>query len=242
MDIGGFIGFGRNNQIFRQKWLKNALASVHNGSSILDAGAGQLRNRIHCKHLKYMSQDFCQYEGIGDGVALQTGTWDTSHIDLVCDIVSIPLPDETFDVILCSEVLEHVPDPALALKELSRLLNPSGILLLTAPFCSLTHHSPYHYTSGFNKYWYKYHLDCLGYEIEEIVANGNWFSFITQELYRLPTVYHGFWGRVIGSFGLILALPLISILFFLSKLSDTSDLLCFGYHVKARKKSSNPMA
>src|SRR5674476_1266665 len=65
---------------------------------------------------------------------LQTKGWDTTRIDLVSDITAIPAPDASFDAILCSEVLEHVPEPTHALDEFTRLLKPGGVLILTAPF------------------------------------------------------------------------------------------------------------
>ena len=64
------------------------------------------------------------------------GSWDQTGLDIVGDITSIPEPDASFDAILCVEVLEHVPDPLAALRELGRLLKPNGQLILTAPFCS----------------------------------------------------------------------------------------------------------
>src|SRR3990172_6853665 len=139
------------NEENRQAWLKKTLSDLPQGARILDAGAGELRNRPLCSHLSYVSQDFCQYEGVGDGNRLQTGKWDTSRIDLVCDINAIPEPDAVFDVLLCSEVLEHVPDPTKALDEFTRLLKPGGKLILTAPFTSLVHFAPYHYCSGFSR-------------------------------------------------------------------------------------------
>jgi SAM-dependent methyltransferase len=49
------------------------------------------------------------------------------------DITHSKLADASFDLILCSEVIEHVPDPDAALKEIHRLLKPRGILILSTP-------------------------------------------------------------------------------------------------------------
>ncbi|HLA36637.1 MAG TPA: class I SAM-dependent methyltransferase [Rhodocyclaceae bacterium] len=170
----------------RNAWLKKTIGGLSKGMRILDAGAGELRNKPLCTHLDYVSQDFCQYDGVGNGVGLQVGSWDTRRIDIVSDIVAIPEPDGSFDAVLCSEVLEHVPDPLQALAEFSRLLKPGGVLILTAPFASLVHFAPYHFCSGFGRYWYEHHLPPQGFAIEELSPNGDWFSFSRQELIRLP--------------------------------------------------------
>jgi SAM-dependent methyltransferase len=176
------------NEENRQAWLMKTLASLPAGFRILDAGAGELRNRSLCGHLAYVSQDFGQYDGGGDGKGLQTGNWDTSRIDLVCDITAIPEPDAAFDAILCSEVLEHVPDPTKALDEFARLLKPGGKLILTAPFASLVHFAPYHYCSGFSRYWYEHHLTQRGFQIEELTPNGDWFAYCEQEVMCLGSM------------------------------------------------------
>lgn len=62
------------NEENRQVWLRKTLSALPQGVRILDAGAGKLRNRPLCGHLAYVSQDFCQYEGRGDGKGLQTST------------------------------------------------------------------------------------------------------------------------------------------------------------------------
>jgi SAM-dependent methyltransferase len=49
------------------------------------------------------------------------------------DIVDIPLGDRTVDVVLCSHVLEHVPDDRAALRELRRILRPSGVAFFQHP-------------------------------------------------------------------------------------------------------------
>lgn len=49
------------------------------------------------------------------------------------DITAISYPDDTFDVILCSHVLEHVPDDRRALRELHRVLKPDGWAIINVP-------------------------------------------------------------------------------------------------------------
>lgn len=52
---------------------------------------------------------------------------------LKLDITNIDLPDHSFDLILCSHVLEHIPDDRRAMRELRRVLKPGGVLLLQVP-------------------------------------------------------------------------------------------------------------
>ena len=138
---------GMKNEQTREMWIEKTLKEIAKGQRILDAGAGQLKHKAFCSHLNYVSQDFAQYDGTGDGKGLQTDSWDTSKIDIVSDIIDIPEPNEAFDVIMCTEVFEHLVNPVLAIKEFARLLKPKGKMILTAPFCSLTHFAPYHFAS-----------------------------------------------------------------------------------------------
>jgi SAM-dependent methyltransferase len=49
------------------------------------------------------------------------------------DITSIPFPSDSFDVIICNHVLEHIPDDRQAMKELRRVLKPDGWCILQVP-------------------------------------------------------------------------------------------------------------
>lgn len=229
-----WLGLNANEEN-RQQWLVATLGSIPPGLRILDAGAGELRNRPLCSHLTYVSQDACQYEGKGDNQGLQTGTWDTSKIDLVCDILNIPEPDASYDAILCSEVFEHLPEPVKALDEFERLLKPGGRLITTAPFASLVHFAPYHFATGFSRYWYEHHLPAKNFKIQKLTANGDWFAMTKQEILRMPRLAYQYrdwcWplAYLVAGAGL---------LYFLlrKKTPMAQDLSCFGWHCVAIKQ------
>lgn len=228
---------GTLNEKVRITWIAKTLKKIPKGSKILDAGAGEQQFKKFCSHLKYIAQDFAKYDGKGDRKGLQTKTWDSSSLDIVSDISSIPVPDRSFDAVLCTEVFEHIPEPLLALKEFSRILKRGGHLVLTAPFCSLTHFSPYHFYSGFNRYFYKTHLQKMGFKVIDIKANGNYFEYLAQEIRRIPQVKAMY---SVSSKPIIFETIANKIsLFFLDKWSKrdkgSNELLCFGYHVFARK-------
>lgn len=234
-----FINFGRSNKKYRSEWLRKILSQLKPGSRLIDVGAGELRNKEYCLHLDYISQDFCQYEGKGDGAAIQTGDWDTTKIDIVSDITAIPSPDASYDVILCSEVLEHVPDPVAALKEMCRLVKPNGQIILTVPFASWTHFAPFHFSSGLSKYWFERHLNEFGFNIEELTPNGGWMDFVAQEIWRLPWIGRTYSKRAFGWIALITALPLMLVLRLMKAFDHgSSELVTFGWHVVARKRPS----
>jgi len=227
---------GTTNEAVRKEWLSNTLKKLPKGLRLLDAGAGELANKFFCGHLDYISQDFCQYEGSGDNRGLQTGSWDTKKIDIIGDITNIPEEDESFDVILCTEVLEHLPNPVEALIEFQRLLKKSGILILTAPFCSLTHFAPYHYSTGFNRYFYEYHLEGLGFKLENIKTNGNFFEYLGQEIHRIPSMADKFTMQKASRMERFAMKIVLTMLERFSKNDTTSDeVLCFGYQMIAIK-------
>ncbi len=224
------------NKKTRDNWVISKLQTFTKDKSILDAGAGEQKYKEYCAHLKYISQDFCQYDGKGNNIGLQTGEWDIAKIDIVSDITSIPSEDESFDYIMCTEVFEHISEPIKAIEEFARILKPGGELLLTAPFGSLTHFAPYHYYSGFNRYFYEELLPKYGLIVEEVVPNGNYFDFILQEMNRLPYMSTQYVGERLSLLEKI-CIGIINkrLSKFTSKALSSSEVACFGFHVLAKK-------
>jgi ubiquinone/menaquinone biosynthesis C-methylase UbiE len=228
---------GTHNERTRVAWIERTLARVPAGGRILDAGAGEQQFKRFCGHLQYVAQDFAQYDGRGSGIGLQTGAWDQRGLDIVGDIASIPEPDQSFDAIMCTEVFEHIPHPVAALEEFGRLLRPGGYMLITAPFASITHFAPYHYYTGFNRYFYEHYLPLFGFKIIDLQANGNFFEYVAQELRRVPWAgvkYAGDRLRIWERLALRIVLRALERL--TTQDHKSSELLHFGYHVFARKR------
>jgi ubiquinone/menaquinone biosynthesis C-methylase UbiE len=226
---------GTTNEAERVKWIESTLKKIPEGLTLLDAGAGESQFKKFCGHLKYIAQDFGQYHGEGE-IGLQTGNWDNSKLDIVSDITAIPLPDHSVDAIMCTEVFEHIPNPVAAMQEFGRLLKPGGYLLVTAPFASLTHFAPYHFASGLSRFWYEKHLPDNGFAIEELSLNGNYFEYLAQENRRIKKMAKQYTGGGINVFEKIfIHLNLYTLQRLSKKDKGSSEMLCYGIHVFARK-------
>ncbi len=77
------------------------------------------------------------------------------EVDIVSDIKSLPLHDESVDLVVFDTVLEHVADPARCIDEARRVLKPGGRVACITPFVF-----PYH---GFPGHYWNFSEDGLGY-------------------------------------------------------------------------------
>ncbi|MCK0533359.1 class I SAM-dependent methyltransferase [Sphingobium agri] len=95
------------------------------------------------------------------------------------DGFSIPFPDASFDTVLCTEVLEHSPQPMTLIAEIERVLKPGGTLIATVPFSARVHYAPYDF-HRFTKYALNRMFDAFtDVQIEE---RGNDIAVIANKL------------------------------------------------------------
>ncbi|HUT16147.1 MAG TPA: methyltransferase domain-containing protein [Anaerolineae bacterium] len=91
----------------------------------------------------------------------------------------LPFAAKTFATVLCTQVLEHVPQPMLLLRESFRVLRVGGILILAAPQTWGLHEEPRDYYR-FTKYGLQYLLESVAFEVQWIEARGGVFRMIGQ--------------------------------------------------------------
>lgn len=174
------------NQGERDFWVSSQLSSCNlHGKRVIDVGAGQkpYQSDIEAGGGEYFSHDFNSYSPSESVGGLHV---DWPHLDhtFVCDILEIP-EEDSFDVVLCTEVLEHVPDPVSSLAKLSRLLVAGGEMIITVPRMSLIHQAPFHFATGLSEFFFEYWADSLGLEILEVTLHGDYADLQSQEIRRI---------------------------------------------------------
>jgi SAM-dependent methyltransferase len=109
------------------------------------------------------------YIGLDDALAV--------HPDVCGSCLPLAFKESSFDSIICTELLEHVPEPAFCLSEIKRVLKSGGNLYLSAPQSWGLHYEPYDYWR-FTRYGLEYLLGKEGFEVISIERIGGVFSLI----------------------------------------------------------------
>jgi len=115
------------------RWLAGRATSLASGTAVtvLDFGCGDRR------HEPLFTEAGGTYVGFD-------GPWNPAA-DVTGDPDAVPVADASFDIVVCTQTLEHLPDPAAAVRELRRIVRPGGHVLASTHGTAVYHPSPADY-------------------------------------------------------------------------------------------------
>jgi len=135
---------------------------------VLDVGAGSYSRYIdvfNCK--EYIKMD------------IRPG----KNVDIVGMAEDIPFESETFDSVICTQVLEHLAEPSKAISEIYRVLKKGGHCLLSAPQINELHEEPHDYFR-YTKFGLIEMFSKQGFEILKCNQIGGFFTMMAQLVIR----------------------------------------------------------
>lgn len=151
-------------------FVAGAAAATPPGAHVIDVGAGDAPYRELFGHTDYVTVDWSEtVHEAPDG------------LDVVASADALPLAAGAADVLLCTQVLEHVAEPAPVLAELRRVLAPGGTLYLTAPLVWEEHELPHDYFR-YTRAGLEHLLSAAGFESIEVAPRSDCFTTLAQLL------------------------------------------------------------
>ena len=118
---------------------------------------------VGCGEKPYQSL-FQSTEYIGLDVEVSGHDHANEQIDVYYDGKIFPFTDQSFDSVICNQVLEHVATPEVTLSEMHRVLKPQGYVLLTVPFLADEHEQPFDFYR-YSSFGMKHLLETHNFEI-----------------------------------------------------------------------------
>lgn len=145
---------GSNDDLMKCRQIARAIEGMSLETKVLDVGAGTAPCKPIIRSLgyAYTAQDAKEYVGT-EAIAGSVFLHGYADIDIVSDLAAMPLPNDSFHVIVCTDVLEHVLRPREAIHEMGRLLKTGGMAFIQVPFGGALHNLPHHYYAGFTHFW-----------------------------------------------------------------------------------------
>lgn len=160
-------------------------------------------------------------------------------VQVLGDAQALGFASGIFDVVLCTEVLEHLPEPQKAIDEMFRVLKPGGTLLLTTRFLFPIHDAPHDYFR-FTKYGLRHLL--RRFEILELTEETDSVGALAVLVQRLGMQAETL-GRTAIRAGWLIAAQIVRRFSFLitrefgdsRRLTPETGIMTSGYHAACRK-------
>ncbi len=158
-----FLRVARHVRFFSYRWrlyaaAEQALAGFH--GRVLDIGAGQQPFRPYLpSDARYTALEIVPIPGN----------------DVIASVLALPFANGAFDAVICTEVLEHVPEPGHALAEIHRVLRDGGQVYITVPMTWGHHYVPHDYYR-YTRYGLTYLLEKGGFRVVRVYQIGGLFT------------------------------------------------------------------
>lgn len=166
----GWMGWIVNPFVLARRGLSRELRDLLSrlNGDVVDIGCGRKPYRSWIDAERYL------------GIDLDTPTTRAlAAADLLYDGKRLPLADASHDGALCSQVLEHVPEPDDFVAEIRRVLRPGGLLVLTVPFAWDEHEQPNDF-ARYSSFGLRVLLERNGFEVLELRKSGRGAAAIAQ--------------------------------------------------------------
>lgn len=193
------------------------------GSRVLDAGAGEGRH----------ARSFGRHRYFGVDLAVGDASWNYRRLDAIADLTNLPFRSGVFDACLNIVTLEHVREPACAVREMARTLAPGARLLLIAPHEWEVHQAPHDFFR-FTRHGLLHLLENGGFMQPEIHAAGGYFRLLSRRLLNGLQFFSGGMRWLFYPPAAVLLVPPALILPLLDFL-DREQNFTLGYICTARK-------
>lgn len=169
---------------------------------ILDSGCGSMPYKAHILDNKNVESYI--------GLDIESGlNYEDVKPDVLWDGKIMPFENESFDVVISTEVLEHVPNPDIYLAEVKRVLKPGGMFFFTVPFLMSLHEVPHDYYR-YTPYALEMIFKRTGFISIKIIPLGGYNAALAQMLGLWVNMY--LWGKK-KKIMRIIAKPIISFLY-----------------------------
>lgn len=222
----GFLGLFVNPFYFARKGLLENISVMtkHLNGKTLDIGCGQKPYEKLFNSTQYIGLEIDSPENRQNKKA-----------NYFYDGTNFPFQDNEFDSIITNQVFEHVFNPGVFLQEISRVLKPGGMLLITVPFVWDEHEQPYDY-ARYSSFGLRSILEKYGFKIIEYKKSINdirlIFQLVNDYIYK-KTVTKNVYLNLLTTFILMSPFNILGEL--LSKILPKNDDLYLDNIVLAKK-------
>jgi ubiquinone/menaquinone biosynthesis C-methylase UbiE len=167
------------NPKYYTKEILNVILPKYCSGKLVDVGCG--RGKYKKRFLKYCDTytgvDNCssEYQFLNEK--------DSANPDVVASVLEMPFPENEFDTAICTEVIEHVPNPFVLVAEIARVLKPGGHLILSSGWIAAYHQEPKDYWR-FSVDGYSALAEANGMELIDDYSKGGLFTVMLYLIYR----------------------------------------------------------